>query len=220
MSWDAARHGRVLLILDQPTIARAGHDPLDVARAACDAGVRLFQWRDKAASGRALHRDVAALVDLLEPYDAALLVNGRADIALACGARGVHRPGDGLPVEELRALLGADLLISAAAHSADEAMQLGQTSADLVLLSPIFATPSKPGYGPALGCTFLSNVTTKMHTPVFALGGITPQNTEDVLLSGASGVAVMGGILVHPRPYEAARAYVAAADRSASQRVG
>lgn len=220
MSWDVVRHGRVLLILDQPTLVRAGHSALDVARAACDAGVRLFQWRDKAAAGRALYSDVAALAALLAPYDAALLVNGRADVALAAGARGAHRPGDGLPIAALRALLGPGALISAAAHSTDEAVQLGLAGADLVLLSPIFATPSKPGYGPALGCAFLSDVTTKMHTPIFALGGITPQTTEDVIKSGAQGIAVMGGILAHPVPYEAARAYVEAAGRSASQRVG
>lgn len=208
----------IYAIIDRAAAQRAGHDPLDAVRAACDAGVTLFQWREKAATGAQLHAFGQSLITTLSPYGARLLVNGRADIARAIGAAGVHRPGDGLPIAALRLVMGAaadDPLIFASAHSIDEALALAAQGADAVVLSPIFETPSKPGYGPALGLTYLKAACQAVSAPVYALGGIRPEDMAGVLDAGAAGAAVLGGIFAAAQPGDAAAAYV----RSARQRV-
>jgi thiamine-phosphate pyrophosphorylase len=199
--------GRIYAIIDREAALGAGHEPLDAVRAACDAGVTLFQLRDKGATGAALYGFGEQLMRVVEPYDARLLVNGRADIARALGAAGVHRPGDGMSVAALRAVLGEGLVFGSA-HSQAEALALQAAGADAVVLSPIFLTASKPGYGPALGLTYLRAACAKLHIPVYALGGVTPQEVVGCMESGAYGVAVLGGIFAHAAPGEQARAYV------------
>jgi len=75
----------------------------------------------------------------------------------------------------------------------------GEEGCDYVTLSPVFATASKPGYGPALGPHGLSALTVETATPVYALGGVHPPDVADCLAAGATGVAVMGPVMRTPQ---------------------
>jgi thiamine-phosphate pyrophosphorylase len=89
---------------------------------------------------------------------------------------------------------GADVLIGISAHAEDDVAAAQTQGADYVTLSPIFATTSKPGYGPALGLAGLARAL-RFGLPVIALGGVTADSAAECLRAGAAGVAVMGGIM-------------------------
>lgn len=117
-----------------------------------------------------------------------------------------------------RALLGPDALIGLSCHDMAAVRQAG--GADYVTLSPLFPTPSKPGYGPALGPASLTALppgtppiwAPPVLPPVLALGGLTPATAALCRRSGAAGMAVMGGIMRAPDPQAATRALLAAWD--------
>jgi thiamine-phosphate diphosphorylase len=116
-------------------------------------------------------------------------VNGRADIALAAGAGGVHLPSVGLRVADIRPWLPANFCIGVSVHSMQEVRRACAQNADYLLLGHVFPTRSKSGLGPPLGLDYLRKICSAAALPVLALGGIRPQSIGSVLAAGASGVA-------------------------------
>jgi thiamine-phosphate pyrophosphorylase len=106
--------------------------------------------------------------------------------------------------------MGAQALIGVSAHSLAEAEAAEAAGADYLTLSPAFATPSKPGYGPALGPGGLKPITRAVSIPVLALAGVTAANVGACLAAGAAGVAVMGGVMGARNPEQAVGDIVAA----------
>jgi thiamine-phosphate pyrophosphorylase len=199
---------RLLLITDEGLARGAGRSAIDAVADAVGAGARFVQLREKSASALEAWRtgrEVAALVAAVNGF---MVVNDRADLALGLAADGVHRPSMGLPVDVLRRLLLDTNLIGVSAHDLDEALQAEDDGADYITLSPVFPSASKPGYGPALGLEGLAAIAARIDTPIFALGGIRPDNVRACLDHGAYGVAVMGGIMAATDPFLATRAYL------------
>ena len=164
-----------------------------IAEAAFLGGCRWFSLREKdlpAAERRAL---LAELVVLGGRFGAVVGVHEDIAAAVATGAQGVHLPAGGDPAAARIRLPGA--LIGASAHSVAETAALLQAGADYVTLSPIFASASKPGYGPALGLDGLAACVAACAGPVIALGGVTAANVPLCLAAGARGVAVMGEVM-------------------------
>jgi thiamine-phosphate pyrophosphorylase len=132
---------------------------------------------------------------LLDEFGTALLINDRADIAMAVGARGVHLPEVGIPVEGVRRCLPPGTLVGVSTHSRDGAMRAQESGADFITFGPVFFTPSKAPYGEPLGLLALEEVAQDIRLPIFAIGGVTPGRVKDCLATGASGVAVISAIL-------------------------
>jgi thiamine-phosphate pyrophosphorylase len=109
-----------------------------------------------------------------------LFVNSRFDIALAAGAQGVHLPADGLPLPRVRAETPRGFRIGVSAHSASEARGAIAAGADLVVIGPIFETPSKAAYGPPLSPSVLADLppTSAHSAEVFAIGGVDERRLE------------------------------------------
>jgi thiamine-phosphate pyrophosphorylase len=167
-----------------------GETPLvEVVQRVLASGVELVQVREKDLGDRALYDLVCRTVRLARRSEARIVVNGRADVAVAAGAAGVHLPAQGLRVADLRSRLPAPFLIGASAHSLAEARRAARQGADYVLLGPIFATPAKLRYGPPLGLELLARVCRELRAPVLGLGGITPERIAPVLAAGAAGLA-------------------------------
>ena len=189
---------------------------LPAVAAAVAAGVDWVQVRDRELGGAAL----LALVDAVGAAARAaaaragrsvrVLVNRRVDVALACGADGVHLGFDAPPPEEARRLLGAGALVGVSCHTPAEVGAVKDAS--YAHLAPIFEPLSKAPTRPPLGPAAIRDTT---GLPVLAQGGIEPANTAACIAAGAAGVAVTGAILAAPDPARAAAALRAALDGAA-----
>ena len=178
--------------------------PLEtVVDQACGAGVRAVQLREKDLSGGDLHSLAVTMREVTRRTEARLFINERADIALGVGADGVHCTESGLPVGLVRRLC-PEALVGASSHSLARAVEAGTSGADFVLFGPVFPTPSKTKYGEPQGLDALCAVAGGVGVPVFAIGGITPENLAEVLGTGVKRVAVSGAIVTAADPAAAA----------------
>ncbi|MBZ5578643.1 MAG: thiamine phosphate synthase [Acidobacteriia bacterium] len=158
-------------------------------RRAVASGVERIQVREKDMLARELCELVQCVVGLAAGSDTRILVNDRADVALACGAHGVHLPGDSVAPRTLRAMAPAGFLIGVSTHAVAEVQAAGREGADFAVFGPVFATTSKPGYGPPQGLEGLRQAALSVGIPVLALGGVTEGNAADCLAAGAAGIA-------------------------------
>ena len=184
----------------------------DRVAAAVTGGVSLVQLRAKQMPGGDL-LSLAQALDGLIAGRAALLINERVDVAAVACARGVQLGEAALPASAARQLLPAGSLIGRSIHSVEGALQATTDGADFLVVGTMFATRSHPGEEPA-GPRLLRQVVARCSLPLIGIGGITPQNVEDVIGSGASGVAVIRSILAADDPREAAAEMLSALEAS------
>lgn len=194
------------LIADRVTCAP--RDLEDVFADALDAGVRLVQLREKHLETRELCRLASRLQKRAERYDALMLVNAHARLAQDIGAAGVHLPAYGPAPSSIRQQYGDHLLIGRSTHSREECR--ATDGADFITISPIYSPGSKPGYGPGWGTGALRRATECSSLPAYALGGITPGRVAACRENGASGIAVMSGILAADDIRSAVTGYIEA----------
>lgn len=112
-----------------------------------------------------------------------LSINRRFDVALACGAQGVHLPASGLPVRRVKSNTPRGFRVGVSTHSAAEAMAAIEEGADVVVLGPIFDTPSKRAYGKPLGPAALTDLppSSSHSAEVYAIGGMNLENVGQLL---------------------------------------
>ena len=193
------------LITDRAAAARP---PADVVEECLAAGLRAVQLREKDLEAR----DLLALADMLREatrrHGARLIVNDRADVAMAALADGVQRTHVSLPVSALRQITPPGFLVGASVHSEAEARQADVEGADFIVFGPIYDTASKRRYGPPQGLANLETVARSVDRPVLAVGGLTPERVPEVLAAGAAGVAVIGAIYAAARPADATKAFL------------
>lgn len=199
----------LLLITDRRRVVAGSVEGVVVA--AFEAGCRWVMVREKDLAAAALTAFASRLVGLARHYRASVLVNGDAAVAAAAGAAGVHLQA-GADVGAARRALGPRALIGVSTHTPAEAEAAAQAGADYVTFSPVFATASKPGYGPTdeSGLARLAAVAGGLSLPVIALAGVTAANASACLAAGAAGIAVMGPVMGAADPAAVVRELIAA----------
>lgn len=135
---------------------------------------------------------------------ALLVVNDRVDVALACGAQGVHLGERALPVPAVRSVAGGGLLVGRSVHSVEGAVAAQAAGADYLTVGTIYPTASKPGVAGS-GTALLAEVARRVSIPFLAIGGVTADNAGACIEAGASGVAVIGALMEAPDPLAEAR---------------
>lgn len=151
------------------------------------AGVDWIQIREKDLDGRPL----ALLVEeaLRRCGHAKIIVNSRADVALACGAAGLHLPADSPPPSAWRPICPPGFLIGVSCHTVEELVEAERGGADYALFAPVFRPLSKEDSRAPHGLEGLRRACASVRIPVLALGGITAGNASSCLDAGAAGVA-------------------------------
>jgi thiamine-phosphate pyrophosphorylase len=190
-----ARPDLRLIVITDAELA-APRDMVDVVREAVAAGAPAVQLRDKHASARALLEQARVLRELTARHNALLFINDRLDIALACGADGVHLGPDDIPLPAARAAVPADFLIGVSTDDPQRARTAQETGADYIGCGAVFGTTSKAEVaGERIGTERLARVVNAVSIPVVAIGGIDMSNVEEVARTGAAGSAVIGAVM-------------------------
>jgi thiamine-phosphate pyrophosphorylase len=192
---------------------RHGHGrPLaETVRAILQAGGRWIWFRDRDLDPQARRRLGEAVAEQVRAAGGFLTVGADVALARALGADGIQLGGGAGPeaIAAARAALGESALIGVSAHAPAEVARAAAAGADYATLSPIYATASKPGYGPALGPGGIASCR-NTGLPVVALGGIGPDEVAACRGAGAAGIVVMGGLMRAGDPAGAARALLRA----------
>ena len=183
-----------------------GRPLLEVVAHALRGGIRAVQLRERELATRELLALAESLRALTRQHGAALLVNDRVDVALACDADGVHLPARSFAVADARRLLGAQRLIGVSTHAPAELSAADAAGADFAVFGPLYDTPSKRTYGSALGPAALADARRATALPLFAIGGLDLERVTDVHAHGADGVAVIRAVLAAADPAAAAAA--------------
>jgi thiamine-phosphate pyrophosphorylase len=162
---------------------------LRLVKIAVDAKISLIQIREKQLPALKIFELVSECVKITQTSETKLLVNDRADIALAAGADGVHLTLTSISCVIIRRKFPENFIIGVSAHNFKEASEAKSQNADFITFSPIFGTPEK---GEPKGLDELSKVCKKLDPfPVIALGGIDETNYASVLDNGARGFAAI-----------------------------
>lgn len=162
-------------------------------------GATLVQLREKHLSPREFYDEAQRALSVAREIGVRLIINDRADIALALHADGVHLGQDDLAPEAARRLLGEDAIIGFSTHSLEQAVEAARLRVDYIAIGPIFNTSSKENPDPTLGIAGLSRVRQAIGAiPLVAIGGITCENAREVLDAGANAVAVISTLLARP----------------------
>lgn len=166
---------------------RTSRKILEIIGIAVEAGVSIIQLREKHLSAQLLFELAVDAAKITRRTSTRLLVNDRADIALAAKADGVHLAANSLPVKVIRENCPSDFIIGASTHTLEAARSAAGNGADFVVFGPVFETPGK---GDPQGVERLAEICGDLHPfPVVGLGGINQSNYSTVLEAGASGFA-------------------------------
>jgi thiamine-phosphate pyrophosphorylase len=174
-----------------------GRDPVDLAAQLVDNGARIVQLRMKEAPIRDLIGAANAVAKICHTAGALFIVNDRADVALLCGADGVHLGQTDLPCRAARRLLGSDSIIGVSTHSVEQARYAERAGADYIGFGPIYPGGAKNTVS-AQGLERLQEVRAAVGLPIVAIGGITESTVPEVIGAGANAVAIISDVALAP----------------------
>ena len=165
---------------------------------AVNSGVDIIQVRERDLEAGDLAALVAAVVSLVRGTTTRVVVNDRLDVALACGADGVHLRGDSIPTAEARRVVPGGFVIGRSVHTVDEAS--AAEGCDYVIAGTVFQSRSKAPNAPVLGIDGLRSIVAASRAPVLAIGGVTADRFGAIAAAGAAGVAGIGLFLPFDSP--------------------
>ncbi len=171
--------------------ANTGGRPLpEAVRETARGGAHIYQLREKDTSAGEILSLARELRKLTAEMGLLFIVNDRLDIALACGADGVHLGQDDLPLADARRVAGPDFIIGVSTHSLEQALAAAEGGADYIGVGPVYPTATKPEYR-VVGLDLVQAVSRYVSIPFVAIGGIDKTNARAVIRAGARQLAVV-----------------------------
>ena len=188
-------------------------------REALEAGVTLVQLREKDLEEGAFLEEAKQIKELTDAYGVPLIINDRVDIALACGAAGVHVGQEDLDAGTVRELLGPDRILGVTAKTVEQAERAEQAGADYLGSGAVFGSSTKKNAKP-MTIEQLRQITSAVSIPVVAIGGIHAENIDQLAGTGIAGAAVVSGIFGARDIGAAVRGLRASVDRILTEDAG
>ncbi len=198
---------RLHLVTDRPLCM--GRDLLDIIGKAVAGGITVVQLREKDCTTRAFVELARAVKASLLPHKIPLIINDRADIALATGAQGLHVGQTDMPYKDARQIMGPDAIIGLSVENAQQVVDANTLDCDYLGVGPVFSTQTKPDAAPPIGLEGLSHIRTITSHTLVGIGSIHGKNADRVIAAGADGVAVVSAICSQDDPTLAARELMA-----------
>jgi len=197
---DTLLYPGLYVIGDREQAGGLGH--LDIARAAFEAGARVYQVREKSSiSDASLVSEMRALVALAAEFQSLAVINDRVELAANVGAHAVHLGQEDMPIAEARRNLGMDVILGLSTHNEEQieaAIDMTRdrdVRLDYISVGPIFGTTSKKNPEPTVGLELLIYGRARTTAPLVAIGGVHTDNIADVYGHGADVVAVISAAM-------------------------
>lgn len=172
--------------------------------AVCGSGVDVVQLREKDAGAREVMRAADVAREAAHAHGALFILNDRPDLALACGADGVHVGQDDTPPSLCREILGDDVVVGLSTHSPAELDAALAEPVDYVSVGPVEPTPTKPGR-PGTGLGYVAYAAERCDLPFFVTGGVSPQTLPSIAAAGARRFVVVRALTEASDPATSAR---------------
>jgi thiamine-phosphate pyrophosphorylase len=188
---------RLYPILDMECFA-TDENLFSAAEELARAGVALLQYRNKSGNARQMLEQARELRRRLA-NSVKLIMNDRADLALAAGFDGVHVGQGDLSPEAARMVIGKNLWLGVSTHNPEQVTDADNTSADYIAVGPVFTTTSKAKPDPVIGLEGVRRARELTGKTLVAIGGITRENCCAVIEAGADSVAVISDLVHEPR---------------------
>ncbi|MBN1823490.1 MAG: thiamine phosphate synthase [Endomicrobiales bacterium] len=183
------------------SLSRSGN--LSDVRNAVACGVGVVQYRGKDVTAKNMMKEALCFKRICKK--AVFIVNDRVDVALACGADGVHLGQDDMPYGAARRLLGKNKIIGVTVHGVKEAKRAQKEGADYLGVSPIFSTSTKKDAGNPAGLKLIKDIRKFAKIPLVAIGGINTENAGSVIEAGADAVCAISCVVASKDPKGAIR---------------
>ncbi len=161
--------------------------------AALKGGVTCVQLREKALDEAAFLQEARDICALCRRYGVPFIVNDNVDVAVACGADGVHVGQEDMEAGEVRRRVGEDMILGVSVHTVEEARQTVRDGADYLGLGAVFPTGTKTDADVMPG-DMLRAICGAVDVPTVAIGGLNRSNILQLSGSGVDGAALVSAI--------------------------
>ena len=170
------------------------------ARMALEGGCKWIQLRMKDASDDEVRQAAAEIQPMSKEPEAVFLLDDRVELAKELHADGVHLGKNDMPIDEARRILGEEYIIGGTANTFEDIQRIAAQGADYIGCGPFRFTTTKKNLAPVLGVEGYRDIIAKMRNaginiPMVAIGGITPDDIDEILATGVQGIAVSGTVL-------------------------
>ena len=163
----------------------------EIAKICVRQNIRMIQLREKHLTDREIIEAGKRIKSITVGTNTLLVINDRVDLALAAGADVLHLGQDDLPVEEARKIAGDRLKIGLSTHSIEQVREALEQKPDYIGFGPVYPTNAKARPDAPVGVEMLKEVLSFANIPVVAIGGIFPENMDEVIAAGAKNIALV-----------------------------
>ncbi len=178
------------------TLGRPELSYIDLTQQICAGGAKVLQLRLKDQAAREFLTIAREVRTICQRCGCVLIINDRADIALAVDADGVHVGQEDLPLAAARQVLGPDKIIGVSTHDLAQATAAEREGADYIGFGPLFGTQTKATGYTARGLDQLQTIRAQVHVPIVAIGGMSAQRAPAAFNAGANAVAMISDIVL------------------------
>lgn len=196
---DEIRRAMLLYAVTDRAWLKDGEKLTDVVKTVLEKGATFLQIREKDISPDAFEREAGELREPCATYNVPFVVNDSVEIAMKCGADGVHVGQSDIKGRDIRSIIGEDKILGISAGTVEEAVNAEKAGADYIGVGAVFGTSTKKN-ARHMTLELLGKIVNSVTIPVVAIGGIVEENIMELKGSGVDGVAVVSAIFAADDP--------------------